>query len=184
MIFKAKKEEASRCIALLRLAMEDAAYYLAGTDNDLLCDEILVKFFQSEVNRVSYNNVYVFKISDEIVGAICVYFGGDLESLDAQILKNYSNKNSKFTLANECEEDEFYIDSIAVSKEFRGQGIATKLIEYVCKVAKERNFSKISLIVDEDKPKTLLFYESLGFKFNKKKMIYGHEYNHLIKEII
>ncbi|MGG7073606.1 N-acetyltransferase [Campylobacter sp. 9BO] len=184
MILQAQTTDAKTCIKLLRLAMEDAAFYLAGTSDDRLCNEILSKFFTSEVNRISYKNVYVYKENSAVVGAMCVYFGGDLDILDTEILANAKALNSNLVLANECEEDEFYIDSIAVDEKFRGKGIASKLISHAFVIAKEKNHKKVSLIVDETKPKTLAFYESLGFKNIGKKEIYKHRYHHLIKEII
>lgn len=184
MILQAKKTDARACISLLRLAMEDAAFYLAGTRDNALCDEILAKFFISDCNRIGHKNIYVYKENDTIVGAMCVYFGGDLDMLDAEILANAKSLNSDLLLANECEEDEFYIDSIAVDENFRGKGIATKLILHAFSLAKELKHTKVSLIVDQTKPKTLAFYESLGFKNIGTKEIYKHKYNHLIKEII
>ena len=84
----------------------------------------------------------------------------------------------------ECFDDEFYIDSIAVDEKFRGQGLAKELILHSFARAKELGHKKVSLIVDVNKPKVRKFYESLGFKFNTKKIINLHEYDHMIKEII
>ena len=184
MIKNAQKQDAKICIKLLNLAMEDIAYKLSGYDDPVRSDEILEKFFKSETNRLSYKNVYVYKCDDVIIAAMCAYFGGDAWQLDREISQHLKALGKDGQVEKECFDDEFYIDSIAVDEKFRGQGLAKELILHSFAKAKELGHKKVSLIVDVNKPKVRKFYESLGFKFNTKKIINLHEYNHMIKEII
>lgn len=184
MIKNAQKQDAKICIKLLNLAMEDIAYKLSGYDDPAKSDEILEKFFQSETNRLSYKNVYVYKRDDVIIAAMCAYFGGDAWQLDREILQHLKALGKDAQIEKECFDDEFYIDSIAVDEKFRRQGLAKELILHSFARAKELGHKKVSLIVDINKPKVRKFYESLGFKFNTKKIINLHEYDHMIKEII
>ena len=184
MIKNAQKQDAKICIKLLNLAMEDIAYKLSGYDDPAKSDEILEKFFKSETNRLSYKNVYVYKRDDVIIAAMCAYFGGDAWQLDREILQHLKALGKDAQIEKECFDDEFYIDSIAVDEKFRRQGLAKELILHSFAKAKELGHKKVSLIVDINKPKVRKFYESLGFKFNTKKIINLHEYDHMIKEII
>ena len=184
MIKNAQKQDARICIKLLNLAMEDIAYKLSGYDDPVKSDEILEKFFVSETNRLSYKNVYVYKRDDVIIAAMCAYFGGDAAQLDSEISQHLKALGKDAQIEKECFDDEFYIDSIAVDEKFRGQGLAKELILHSFARAKELGHKKVSLIVDVNKPKVRKFYESLGFKFNTKKIINLHEYDHMIKEII
>lgn len=184
MIKNAQKQDAKICIKLLNLAMEDIAYKLSGYDDPVKSDEILEKFFESETNRLSYKNVYVYKRDDVIIAAMCAYFGGDVAKLDSEISQHLKALGKDAQIEKECFDDEFYIDSIAVDEKFRGQGLAKELILHSFARAKELGHKKVSLIVDINKPKVRKFYESLGFKFNTKKIINLHEYDHMIKEII
>ena len=184
MIKNAQKQDAKICIKLLNLAMEDIAYKLSGYDDPVKSDEILEKFFVSEINRLSYKNVYVYKLDDVIIAAMCAYFGGDAAQLDREISQHLKALGKDAQIEKECFDDEFYIDSIAVDEKFRGQGLAKELILHSFAKAKELGYKKVSLIVDVNKPKVRKFYESLGFKFNTKKIINLHEYDHMIKEII
>ena len=184
MIKNAQKQDAKICIKLLNLAMEDIAYKLSGYDDPVKSDEILEKFFESETNRLSYKNVYVYKCDDVIIAAMCAYFGGDAWLLDREISQHLKALGKDAKVEKECFDDEFYIDSIAVDEKFRRQGLAKELILHSFAKAKELGHKKVSLIVDVNKPKVRKFYESLGFKFNTKKIINLHEYNHMIKEII
>ena len=184
MIKNAQKQDAKICIKLLNLAMEDIAYKLSGYDDPVKSDEILEKFFESEINRLSYKNVYVYKRDEQIIAAMCAYFGGDAWLLDREISQHLKALGKDAQIEKECFDDEFYIDSIAVDEKFRGQGLAKELILHSFAKAKELGHKKVSLIVDVSKPKVRKFYESLGFKFNTKKIINLHEYDHMIKEII
>lgn len=184
MIKNAQKQDAKICIKLLNLAMEDIAYKLSGYDDPLKSDEILEKFFKSETNRLSYKNVYVYRRDEQIIAVMCAYFGGDVEQLDREISQHLRALGKEAEVEKECFDDEFYIDSIAVEEKFRGQGLAKELILHSFVKAKELGHKKVSLIVDINKPKVRKFYESLGFKFNTKKIINLHEYDHMIKEII
>ena len=184
MIKNAQKQDAKICIKLLNLAMEDIAYKLSGYDDPIKSDEILEKFFESETNRLSYKNVYVYKRDDVIIAAMCAYFGGDAWQFDREISQHLKALGKDAQIEKECFDDEFYIDSIAVDEKFRGQGLAKELILHSFAKAKELGHKKVSLIVDVNKPKVRKFYESLGFKFNTKKIINLHEYDHMIKEII
>ena len=184
MIKNAQKQDAKICIKLLNLAMEDIAYKLSGYDDPVKSDEILEKFFESETNRLSYKNVYVYKRDDVIIAAMCAYFGGDAWQLDREISQHLKALGKDAQIEKECFDDELYIDSIAVDEKFRGQGLAKELILHSFAKAKELGHKKVSLIVDVKKPKVRKFYESLGFKFNTKKIINLHEYDHMIKEII
>ena len=183
MIKNAQKQDAKICIKLLNLAMEDIAYKLSGYDDHVKSDEILEKFFVSETNRLSYKNVYVYKRDDVIIAAMCAYFGGDAWQLDREISQHLKALGKDAQIEKECFDDEFYIDSIAVDEKFRRQGLAKELILHSFAKAKELGYKKVSLIVDINKPKVRKFYESLGFKFNTKKIINLHEYDHMIKEI-
>jgi len=184
MIKNAQKQDAKICIKLLNLAMEDIAYKLSGYDDPIKSDEILENFFKSETNRLSYKNVYVYKRDDVIIAAMCAYFGGDAWQLDSEISQHLKALGKDAQIEKECFDDEFYIDSIAVDEKFRRQGLAKELILHSFAKAKELGHKKVSLIVDVNKPKVRKFYESLGFKFNTKKIINLHEYDHMIKEII
>ena len=184
MIKNAQKQDAKICIKLLNLAMEDIAYKLSGYDDPVKSDEILEKFFESETNRLSYKNVYIYKRDEQIIAAMCAYFGGDAWQFDREISQHLKALGKDTEVEKECFDDEFYIDSIAVDEKFRGQGLAKELILHSFARAKELGHKKVSLIVDINKPKVRKFYESLGFKFNTKKIINLHEYDHMIKEII
>ena len=60
--------------------------------------------------------------------------------------------------------DELNVESIAVKKEFRNLGLATKLIDLAEQTAKENQISTLSLEVSFKNINAFLLYEKLGFK--------------------
>ncbi len=74
--------------------------------------------------------------------------------------------------------DEINITSIAVKKEFRNLGIASKLIERIKEFAAKLGFDTISLEVDRTNLKARVLYEKLGFttrRIRKKYYANGND---------
>ncbi|WP_428266073.1 GNAT family N-acetyltransferase [Haliangium sp.] len=57
---------------------------------------------------------------------------------------------------------ELYIDDLAVAPPFQRRGIATRMIEDVCALGKQRGCKEVWLTVDPDNEQGQRFYESLG----------------------
>lgn len=65
--------------------------------------------------------------------------------------------------------DEGYITSIAVSKDFRKKGAASKLIDRLFSLAREKGLAFISLEVRESNKNAISLYEKFGFKTEGKR---------------
>tara|TARA_Y100000004_G_scaffold138261_1_gene156779 strand:+ start:501 stop:935 length:435 start_codon:yes stop_codon:yes gene_type:complete len=63
-----------------------------------------------------------------------------------------------------------YIEDVAVDRDYRGMGIAKKLINFCFGVAKQRQCYKIVLSCDDS---LISFYERLGFTKKENFMAYG-----------
>lgn len=59
--------------------------------------------------------------------------------------------------------DRFELDNIFVLKEYRNQGIASILLEYMIKIGKEKNILNITLEVREDNVNAINLYRKYGF---------------------
>lgn len=68
-----------------------------------------------------------------------------------------------FKMTRESNDDEVYIDSVAVNENFRGLGIAERLINRVYAEAKILGYPKVSLLVDQNDQKLQNYYKKLGF---------------------
>lgn len=184
MIKQASKTNTSKLSILILDAIHNIANTLTGEDKKSKILETLDKYIAMEINRLSYKNIWIYEKENEIAGLIIAYNSNDIKILDTPIINHLATKNIKIeSFDKECFENEFYIDTVSVFKEFQGQGIAKELFCFIEGKAKELEFEKISLLVDFDNLKAFALYEKLGFKKNSVLNVSNHNYHHMIKMI-
>lgn len=184
MIKQAQKENISNLSSLILDAIHNIANTLTAENEKSKILETLDKYITMEINRLSYKNIWIYEIENQTVGLIIAYNSNDVKKLDKPILNHLASKNIFIdSFDKECFEDEFYIDTVSVLKEFRGIGIAKEFFVFIEKKAKELGFEKISLLVDLENPKALTLYEKIGFKKNRILEVSNHNYHHMIKMI-
>jgi ribosomal protein S18 acetylase RimI-like enzyme len=83
---------------------------------------------------------------------------------------------------DETEAGEYYLDSVAVLPEFRGQGIGSALVEAFCERAFSEGAERVGLIVEEENATAEKVYSSLGFKRVGERLFFGHKMHHLQRE--
>lgn len=66
----------------------------------------------------------------------------------------------------------FRIKTIAVSRDARGQGIGSKLFDYIINYCKNTDIKTLSLEVIETNPRAKKLYESIGFQTDKTIKLY------------
>ena len=130
----------------------------------------------------SYTNTFVAEADGKIVGAMCAYDGADYQRLKQPIV-DAIGQDSGFARLKETEAGEFYLDSIGVLPEYRGQGIGTRLFEAQIQRAASLGHTAVGLIVDIDKPQAEALYSRLGFKHLDNKDFFGHMMKHMVKEL-
>ncbi|ABK82636.1 GNAT family N-acetyltransferase [Campylobacter fetus] len=184
MIRNATKNDAKRVIELLNLAMDNIAFTLSGATDIKISNTILEEFFRSTNNRLSYENILVFEFKNEVIGAICIYESKMAKELDIAFINRLKSLGIEPNIKVECDtqNNELYIDSIAVDENHRGKGVAKQLIEASFLRAKELGIN-LSLLVDEAKSDVKSYYKRVGFKPCGNKEILNHKYIYMIKEI-
>jgi GNAT superfamily N-acetyltransferase len=55
------------------------------------------------------------------------------------------------------------VEAVRTNSAFRGQGIGTKVFEYVIKRAKEKGCIMVQLTTDKKRPEAIKFYQAIGF---------------------
>lgn len=184
MIKQAQKYNITNISTLILDAIHNIANTLTGEDEKPKILETLDKYISMDINRLSYNNIWIYEIEKRIVGLIIAYNSNDVKKLDAPILEHLSSKNIFInSFDKECFENEFYIDTVSVSEEFQGKGIAKEFFTFIEKEAKNVGFEKVSLLVDFKNPKALALYKKIGFKKNTILEVSNHQYHHMIKII-
>ncbi|MGL4989985.1 MAG: GNAT family N-acetyltransferase [Sarcina sp.] len=102
----------------------------------------------------SLENIWVAEVNNKIVGSICI----DIK----ETKENDELKYRKY----------IWIEELVVVKEFRKNGIATKLVKNVIEFAKDRNIKYIELNVWKFKDGASEFYEKIGFKVMSERRQY------------
>lgn len=184
MITQAKKQNNLILAQLILNAIGNIANTLTGENEKDKILEVLNKYINMDINRLSHKNTYIYKVKDKIAGLIIAYDSNKIKKLDKPILENLANKGILLdSLEKECFDNEFYIDTVSVFEEFQGQGFAKELFSFIEKRAKDLGFNKLSLLVDFDNHKALNLYEKIGFKKNTILEVSKHNYHHMIKII-
>ena len=86
-----------------------------------------------------------------------------------------------FANMKETEAGEFYLDSVGVLPEYRGRGIASRIIDAQCERAASLGHKVAGLIVDIDKPQVEAMYSKLGFTYLDDKDFFGHTMKHMVR---
>jgi GNAT superfamily N-acetyltransferase len=56
------------------------------------------------------------------------------------------------------------VEGVRIQNNFRGDGIGTRVFEWVIQYAREKGVSILQLTSDKQRPDAIRFYEGLGFK--------------------
>src|SRR5579884_1153674 len=127
----ARPEDAERAAVLLYSAylhrQLDYPLHEAGENRFL---ERLRHFFREMGNRFSYQNTQVTEAGTEVVGLVLSFGGREEERLNAVI---------GWPLERESEEDEWYVDALAVFTDWGHKGIGTRLLQVAEQQARQHD---------------------------------------------
>lgn len=181
-IFQATSLQAKEAVKLLREAMGEIAITLTQESEEARILGVLEDYFRNPNTRLGYKGVWLYIEDGEILGAINLYLGSEAKRLDEAILEDLKRRGKgAIPLECECEEGDFYVDSIAVDPKARGRGIAQQLLAHAYEIGRATGASALSLVVDCDKIKVKDYYARLGFKLAGEKFIGGHLYYRMVK---
>ncbi len=136
--------------------------------------ERLQHFFREGGNRFSYQNVQVAHQNAEVVGLVLSFGGRDEARLNAAVGS---------WLEREAEEDEWYIDALAVLKNWGREGIGTRLLHTAEQQAREHHYSKIALHVAEGNKAALDLYARLHYVVTQQALIYNRPHVRMVKTL-
>lgn len=179
-IRKAAASDSKYIAPILLLAMEDIIYKFICKDDYNSALEFLQHFVETENNQYSYQNCFVAEENNEIIGAVNIYNGSDLEALRMPIVDYVrTNFNPEFDPEFETRAGEFYIDSLGVNPNHQGKGIGSKILQFLIAKYVSKNKQTLGLLVEEDNPLAKNLYLKLGFKVAGAKTLVGKKLDHL-----
>lgn len=180
----AKKHQSDSIARLIMQAMNyDCCRHFTGPDYTLDdFERVMTSLVIAEDSQYSYRNTLAAINDDGKVCGICVsYDGGRLHELRKAFIKAMNdNFGRDFSgMADETSAGELYLDSLAVTEECRGKGIATELIKASIEKAKAMGLPAAGLLVDTGNPKAESLYRRIGFKHVGDNTWGGHSMKHL-----
>ena len=183
-IENATPDLASHIASLIMEAMNaECCQNFAGPKHTLAdFHRMMTGLVEMEDSQYSYRNTLVAYTSSGILAGVCVaYDGGQLRQLRRRF---YEAAEDAFGIdyrgmVDETEEGEFYIDSLAVSSNFRGKGFASELLKATIARGQELGIPAVGLLVDKGNPKAEALYTRLGFEYVNDTTWGGHPMKHL-----
>ena len=177
-IRQARKEDAAQIAELFMLAWpaEEIAQGLGISVKEL--HESMTGVAASPETIYSFENSIVAEVDGKVAGAMCAY-----DVRFKQPILEVIGEDSGFGQLRETEAGEFYLDSVGVYPEFRGMGIASKIIEAQVARAASLGHKVAGLLVDVDNPRAEALYSRLGFKYVDDKDFFGHPMRHMVRVI-
>lgn len=169
-IEQATPDKASHIASLIMEAMNaQCCQNFAGPQHTLVdFHRMMTKLVEMEDSQYSYKNTLVAMSTDGIlVGILVAYDGADVKRLRKRFIEV------------ETEEGEFYLDSLAVSNQYRGKGIASKLLDAAISRARELGLPAVGLLCDKGNPKAERLYTKVGFQYVNDTTWGGHAMKHL-----
>lgn len=180
----ATPDMASHIASLIMEAMNhECCQNFAGPQHTLAdFHRMMTKLVEMEDSQYSYRNTLVAQVANGILAGICVAYDG--AKLHALRRRFFEAAETAFGIdyrgmADETEEGEFYIDSLAVSGDFRGKGIATELLRAAIARGKKLGIPATGLLVDKGNPRAEALYTRVGFHYVNDATWGGHPMKHL-----
>lgn len=167
-------------------------YYLAGPSifkfffavDEKKAIKLVEQLFYTQDTIFSKDFFHVADENNETKGAIVTFPGKDKKKLEKNIEK-YSFtliKNAGFVAflkmilrsriektLPEINDDELYIQAIAVNPEYRGRRIASRLLQHALNTAQKKGIPKVSLLVETPNEHAIQIYQKYGFQIKATK---------------
>ncbi len=170
LIRDARKSDAAMLARVIMMGVgEEISNAFAGPDHTLEdVHRLFTRLCEMEDSQYSYRNALVATTPDgEFAGGLIGYDGSRLYALRKPFFKVAEEElgyHLEGEIRDETSPDEFYFDSLAVMPQWRGQGVASKLLNAMSKRA-EATGKPAGLLVDKDNHSARRLYEKCGFEY-------------------
>jgi ribosomal protein S18 acetylase RimI-like enzyme len=134
----------------------------------------LQRYFRQDDNRFSYQCVHVAVDGSQVVGLVLGFGGRDEARLNAAIGP---------WLEREAQDDEWYVDALAVFTNWGRNGIGTRLMRTAESQARQRHYPKIALNVAQENTPALNLYTRLGYVLTQQTILYERPHARMVKSL-
>jgi ribosomal protein S18 acetylase RimI-like enzyme len=134
--------------------------------------ERLQRYFRQEGNRFSYQYARVAVNGSQVVGLLLSFGGRDEARLNAAVGP---------WLEREAQDDEWYVDALAVFTNWGRKGIGTRLMQTAERQARQRQYPKIALNVAQGNTPALDLYTRRGYVVTQRTVLYERPHVRMVK---
>jgi len=134
----------------------------------------LQHFFREDGNRFSYQSVQVAEQSSEVVGLVLSFGGREEARLNAAVGS---------WLEREAQDDEWYVDALAVFSNCGRKGIGTRLLQSAEQQARQHHYPKIALHVAQENQQALDLYAHLHYIVTRQTFLYQRPHVRMVKTL-
>jgi ribosomal protein S18 acetylase RimI-like enzyme len=171
----AQPDDAEVAALLLRSAyMHIQVVYPPAEDPESGWGGRLQHYFRQDGNRFSFQNTFVAEHSAQLVGLVLSFGGRDEPRLNATVGP---------WLEREAQDDEWYVDALAVFTNWGRKGIGTRLMQAAESQARQRHYPKIALNVAQGNTPALALYAHLGYVVTQQTVVYGRPHVRMVKPL-
>jgi ribosomal protein S18 acetylase RimI-like enzyme len=169
----ARPTDSERAAVLLRSAYTHSQFaYPPPDDPESGWGNRLARYFRQEGNRFSYQNIHVAEHDSSSVGLVLAFGGRDESRLNAAVGP---------WLEQEARDDEWYVDALAVFKNWTRHGIGTRLMQTAERRARQQGYAKIALHVATENQEALNLYTRLGYLATERDILYDRPHLRMVK---
>jgi ribosomal protein S18 acetylase RimI-like enzyme len=134
----------------------------------------LGQFFGREDNRFSYRNALLANTGKGVVGLVLSFGGKDEARLNAAV---------GIWVEREAHDDEWYVDALAVLKEWEHKGIGGSLMRAAEHQAVEHRYPRIALHVAVGNGQAIALYMRLGYVPCGEVILYQRPHLRMVKAL-
>ena len=168
--------------AIMMAVGEEICRDFAGEDHTTEeVEALFTELAAMDDSQYSYRNTLVALDPEGKVAGVCVaYDGARLHKLRERFFEAAERRLDRDMagMDDETSPDEFYLDTLAVWEQYRGNGLGARLL--LAQAAHAHAAGKpAGLLVDKDNPKAEALYRRLGFRDAGERAFAGVMMNHL-----
>jgi ribosomal protein S18 acetylase RimI-like enzyme len=185
MIRPATPADARDAARLIYDTIGNIAHTLTGTDDPNEAVAVIEDFFRQKGNRLSYENTLVKEVDHSVAGILISYHGSQTSVVDRPFVERLIRitGNPDIAIAKEAQDDEYYLDTIAVDPRWQGQGFGRELLAAFEDKARHAGHDKTALIVEKENDRAYSLYEKSSYFTDDILYISGYEMRHMTKHL-
>ncbi|HEX9069024.1 MAG TPA: N-acetyltransferase [Ktedonobacterales bacterium] len=136
--------------------------------------EHLQHYFSQAGNRFSYQNTQVIAQHSQVVGLVLSFGGRDEARLNAAV---------GGWLEREADDDDWYVDALAVLEDWGHRGFGTRLLRHAERQARQHHYPRIALHVAPGNKEALALYTRLSYVVTQQAVLYERPYVRMEKQL-